>query len=65
MADADLDAVRRAFADLTGLCEDAALIASEGQGVKALDGLRRQFRCISKAMDRIGMRLVILEGRPR
>jgi len=43
MADADLNAVRRAFADLTSLFEDAALIASEGQGVKTLDGGRRQF----------------------
>ena len=65
MADADLDAVRRAFADLTRLREDAALIASEGQGVKTLDGGRRQFRCISKTMDRIRSRLDILEGRLR
>ena len=65
MADADLDAVRQAFADLTGLCEDAMLIASEGQGVKTLDGGRGQFRCISKTMDRIQTRLFILEGRLR
>ena len=31
MADVDLDAVRREFADLTGLFEDAALIASAGK----------------------------------
>lgn len=65
MADADLDAIRRAFADLTGLFEDAALIASEGQGVKTLDGGRLRFKRISIAMDRIRRRLVILEGRLR
>lgn len=65
MADADLDAVRRAFADLTRLREDAALIASERQGVKTLDGGRRQFRFISKTMDRIRRRLIILESRLR
>ncbi|MEQ1671163.1 MAG: hypothetical protein ABL893_09925 [Hyphomicrobium sp.] len=61
MIDADVDAVRRAFADLTGLFEDAALIASEGQGVKTLDGGRRQLRRISKSMDHIRRRLLILE----
>ena len=65
MADADLDTVRRAFADLTGLCDDAALIASEGQGAKTLDGGRRQLRRILKKMNRIRRRLVILEGRLR
>lgn len=34
MADADLDAVRRAFAELTGLFEDAALLAAAGQGMR-------------------------------
>ena len=63
MADADLDAVRRAFADLTGLCEDAALIASEGQGAETIEGGRLRFKRISIAMDRIRRRLVILEGR--
>lgn len=63
MADADLDAVRREFADLTCLFEDAALVASAGQGVKGLDSARRQFRGISKTMDRIRRRLNILEGR--
>ena len=65
MADDDLDAIRQAFADLTGLFEDAALIASEGQGFKTLEGGCRQFRRISKAMDRIRRRLVILERRLR
>jgi len=63
MADLDLDAVRREFADLTGLFEDAAHIASDGQGVKSLEGGRRQFRRISKAMDRVRRRLIILKGR--
>ncbi len=62
MLDPKLDAVRREFADLTGLFEDAALIASEGQGFKALDGGRRQLRRISKSMDQIRRRLLILEG---
>ena len=63
MADADLDAIRRAFADLTGLFEDAALIASEGQGAETIDGGRSQFKRISIAMDRIRRRLVVLERR--
>ena len=63
MADADLDAARRDFAELTGLFEDAALIASAGQGAKSLDEGRRRFKRLSTAMDRIRRRLVILEGR--
>ena len=63
MADADLDAVRRMFADLTGLFEDAALIASAGQGVKSLEDGRRQFRCLSRPTNRVRKRLSILEGR--
>jgi hypothetical protein len=51
MADADLDAVRRDFAELAGLFEDAALIASAGQGVKNHDEGRRRSK-----------RLAILEG---
>lgn len=63
MADADPDAVRQAFADLTGMFEDAALVASAGQGAKNLDEGRRRFRCLSSTMDRIRRRLRILEGR--
>ncbi len=63
MADADLDAVRRAFADLTGLFEDAALIASEGQSVNSLHGGRRRSRHLSIAMQRIRRQLTVLEGR--
>lgn len=65
MADADLDAVRRAFADLTGLFEDAAQLAAAGQGVKNLNGARRQFKRLSIAMDRVRNRLIILERRVR
>ncbi len=65
MADFDLDAVRREFADLTGLFEDAALIASAGQGVMSLNDGRRRFKRLSTAMDRVRRRLVILEGRIR
>ncbi|MEZ5900033.1 MAG: hypothetical protein R3D51_11130 [Hyphomicrobiaceae bacterium] len=63
MANADLDAIRRAFADLTGLFEDAALIASEGQGVKVLDVGRSQLRRISKTVNQIRRRLALLERR--
>ena len=63
MADAGVDAIRREFADLTGLFEDAALIASERQGVSSLDGGRRQFRRLSTTMQRIRRRLINLEGR--
>jgi hypothetical protein len=63
MADAELHAVRREFASLTGLFEDAALIASAGQGVKTLDGGRRRFKRLSAAMHRIRRRVSILEER--
>ncbi|MDX2309615.1 MAG: hypothetical protein NW216_15360 [Hyphomicrobium sp.] len=63
MIEANLDGVRLAFADLTGLFEDAALIASEGQCVETLDDERRRFKRLSTAMHRIRRRLVILEGR--
>lgn len=63
MADADLDAVRRDFAELTGLFEDAALIACAGQGVKNLDEGRRRFKRLSTAMHRIRKRLIILVER--
>ena len=62
MADADLDAVRRAFADLTSLFEDAALIATAGQGIKNRDDGRRRFEHLATAMNRIRRRLAILEG---
>lgn len=62
MADADLNAVRRAFAELTGLFEDAAQIASEGQGVGSFEGGRRCFSSVTLVMLRIRKRLVILEG---
>lgn len=62
MADADLDAARREFADLTGLFEDAALIASAGQGVKNLDDGQRRSKRLATTMHRIRMRLAILEG---
>ena len=62
MADADWDAVRRAFADLTGLFEDAALIASAGQGATNLDDGRRRYKLLATAMHRIRSRLAVLEG---
>lgn len=65
MADADLYAVRRGFAELTCLFEDAALVASNGQGIRSRNGGRRHFKSISKAMDRIRRRLINLEGRLR
>lgn len=63
MADFDLDAVRRDFAELTGLFEDAALVASAGQGAKTLDEGRRRFKRLSTAMHHIRRRISILEGR--
>ena len=63
MAEADLDAVRREFANLTGLFEDAALIASAGQGVKSFEGGRRCLRRLSASMERVRRRLIILERR--
>ena len=49
MADADLNAVRREFANLTGLFKDAARIASAGQGINDLDDWRRRFKRLSGA----------------
>jgi len=63
MADAEMDAVRREFADLTGLFEDAALIASAGQGIKDFDEGRNRFKRLSTAMHRVRRRLSILEER--
>lgn len=63
MADFDLDAARRDFAELTGFCEDAALIASAIQGVMNHDNGRRRLKRLSTAMHRIRRRLSILEAR--
>ena len=63
MADANLDSIRREFADLTGLFEDAALIASEGQGVNSLDDGRRRLKRILRTMDRTRRRIIILKER--
>ena len=63
MADADLNAVRREFANLTGLFKDAARIASAGQGINDLDDWRRRFKRLLTEMRRIRRRLSILEGR--
>ena len=63
MADFDLDAARREFADLTGLFEDAALIASAGQCVESLDDGQRRFKRLSTAMHQIRRRLSVLEVR--
>ena len=63
MADFDLDAVRRDFAELTSLFEDAALIASVGQGSKNLDDGRRRLKRLSISMHRVRRRLSILEWR--
>lgn len=62
MAEFDLDAARQNFAELTGLFEDAALVASEGQGISGLDDGRRHFKRMAKTMLRIHERLIILEG---
>ncbi len=63
MADADLSAIRRGFADLTGLFEDAASIASAGQCVNTVDQGRRQCKRMAAKVARIQRRLVRLEGR--
>jgi hypothetical protein len=60
MPEVDFDAVRREFAHLTGLFEDAALLAAEGQGIETVrDGLR-QMRRVSITMGRIQRQLVML-----
>ncbi len=63
MADVSLDAVRKEFADLTGLFEDAAAIASVGQGINSVQDGRRQLKLTAKMLDRITFRLNRLERR--
>lgn len=65
MANAHLDALRRDFAELTGLFEDWALIASTGPGVMDLNEGRRRFNRLATAMQRIRRQLAILEGHLR
>lgn len=60
MPDVDLDAVRREFAHLTGLFEDAALLASDGQGIETVDDGLRKMRRVSITIGRIQRQLVIL-----
>jgi len=56
----DLDTARREFAHLTALFEDAALLASEGQGIGTVrDGLKN-VRRISITVGHIQRQLVIL-----
>ena len=62
MTDRSLDVAREAFAELTGLLEDAALVASVGQRVKTVDDGRRQLQLISKRFDRISRCLDRLRG---
>ena len=46
-----LDAARKTFADITGLLEDAALLASEAQAVTSCDEGRRQCDRLFAALD--------------
>lgn len=60
MREFELDRARRTFAHVTGLFEDGALLASEGQGIEtAREGLR-QMQHLSITMHRIQRQLVIL-----
>jgi len=61
MTDRRIDSVRQEFSRLTALIEDAAVIASVGQGIDNVEDGRRQFDRLSKALDRIGRRLRSLE----
>lgn len=63
MTDRILDIVRKEFSRLTALIEDAAVIASVGQGIDNVKDGRRQHARLSKALDRIGRRLRSLEKR--
>lgn len=63
MTDRGLDVIRETFAGLTGLIEDAAEIASVGQGIDSVEEARRQFNLLLKALDRIGQRVRPLERR--
>lgn len=60
MPDVDMDAVRQKFAHLTGLFEDAALLAADGQGIETVREGLRQTRRVSITMTRIQRQLVIL-----
>lgn len=55
MTDPRIDGVRKEFSRLTALIEDAAVIASVGQGIDNVEDGRRQHERLSKALDRIGV----------
>jgi hypothetical protein len=61
MPDPKINEARRVFANLTGQLEDAALIASQGQGVRNLQEARRRWERLAVAIDRIGRGLQRLE----
>ena len=63
MPDAKIDGVRKDFAHLTAQLEDAALIASQGQGIRDLQEARRHWEGLVVAVDRIDRSLQRLEKR--
>ena len=63
MNDLSLDAVRKEFAELTGLSEDAAAIASAGQGVRSIGEGYRQLKRIAIVLDLMTHRLSRLKRR--
>lgn len=61
MADSALDAVRKEFADLTALFEDAAILAAAAQGARRPREMRNRWRQLSRKVDRIRRGLADLE----
>jgi hypothetical protein len=59
------DRLKKAFADLSGQLEDAALIAYQGQSAQSLDEARRCRNDLMAALERMRVRLHRLEGRLR
>ena len=65
MPETTVDEARRGFANLTAELEDAALIASRGQGIRDLQEARRHREGLVVAVERIGRGLQRLEKKLR
>lgn len=56
------NAIKKAFAALTGQLEDAALIACDGQSAQSVDEARRCHDDLISALERMLVRLHALKG---
>ncbi len=61
--DVGVDHARKAFADMTGTLEDAALAASDGQAATDLEAARRTCDCLIAVLEACLKRLQQLRRR--